>query len=142
MRNQSRKTRTALLLAGATALVGGATLLITAPAQAQANSLCNFEVRSLTAWELQDGDGDDEIKFRLGDDTYGKFTFWDNWTRNNSLGFPDEDYHTTITFTLYEYDGVLRTTIDSDTVGCVVGTHTMDLSGAGAIYELEYRVTN
>jgi hypothetical protein len=142
MLHNARKTRQALLLTAATGLVGGLTMLGTATAEAQTSSLCNFEVRSLTAWELQDGNGDDEIGFRLGDDTYGKWTFWDNWTRNNSLGYPDEDYSGTVTFSLYEYDGVLRTTIDSDTVACTVGTHTMDLSGHGAIYELEYRVTN
>lgn len=99
-------------------------------------------MRALTAWELQDGDGTDEIKFRVGDNTYGAWTFWDNWTRNASLGYPDENYIGTITFTLYEMDGVLRQTIDSHTVGCSVGDHTMDLVGKGAIYELDYRVTD
>ena len=139
MKSYSRKTRAAMLLA-ATGLVGGFT--VTAAASAQASTVCNFEVRSLTSKELQDGNGEDEIRFKLGDDTYGTWTFWDDWTRNDSLGYPDEDYIGTVAFTLYEMDGVFRQTIDSDTVGCSVGDHVMDLTGNGAIYKLSYRITS
>jgi len=139
MFNHSSKKR-ALTLAATTGLLGSFAAVASPPAQGA--SVCTFEVLSLTAWELQDSNGTDEIRFKLGDDVYGTWTFWDNWQRNDSLGHPDESFLSTVSFTLYEMDGVVRQTIDTDPASCTVGTHTMDLIGKGAIYELEYRITD
>ena len=139
MKNYSLKSRAAAILAATMGLTGGLTAISSVPAHA--TTICNFKVLSLTSHELEDGSGKDEIKFKLGDDMYGPFSFPDNWTRNNSLGFPNEDYIGHVKFTLYEEDWPTKTTIDSHRFGCTPGDNTRDLVGAGAIYTLEYRIS-
>ena len=139
MKNRSLKSRVAMVAASVIGLTGGVTAISAVPAHA--TTVCNFKVLSLTSRELQDGDGQDEIKFKLGDNMYGPWNFPDNWTRNNSLGFPNEDYIGHVRFTLYEENWPTKVTIDSHRFGCTTGDNTITLRGAGAIYDLEYRIS-
>lgn len=139
MHKLSRRTRTSLLISGALAATGTIAVLSTTPAQAV--DTCRIMVHTLTSHELQDNDSSDEIKFSLGDNTYGTFSFPDDWERHSSLGHPVEDYVTSVKFSLWDKDGVVKTTIDTDTVtGCAEGWHEMDLVGSGAIYTMEYQL--
>lgn len=132
-------TRAAALTAAALALAAGAVAVVAAPAQA--SHVCNLEVVSLTSWELNDNDGNDEIKIGLGDDVYGPWDMPDNWERNASLGQPDEDFVGSIDVTLYEQDAT-RWTIDTDTVTCnILGNRTLSLDGRGAIYDMVVNIT-
>jgi len=140
MRYVTRAARAAALFASAIGLAVGGVALTAAPAQAV--PVCNLEVVSLTAWELNDNDGKDEIKIGLGNDpVYGPWDMWDDWTRNDSLGQLDEDYVGTVNVTLYEQD-LTRQTIDSDTVSCnILGNRTLELDGNGAIYRMVVKIT-
>lgn len=136
MRNLAR---TAALFASTIGLAGGAVALTAAPAQAAV--VCNLEVVSITSWELNDNDGQDEIKIGLDNDLYGPWDMPDDWTRNASLGQIDEDFVGTVDVTLYEQD-VTRSTIDSDPVGCgTLGNRTLSLDGNGAIYRMVVNIT-
>lgn len=135
----ARKARTALLVTGALAATGTVAVLSSTPAQAV--DTCRLKVHTITSLELQDNDAQDEIKFELGDDEYGVYSFPDNWERHASLNHPDEDFITSVSFSLWDKDGVVRNSIDTDTVtGCEEGWHEMDLVGNGAIYEMEYEL--
>jgi hypothetical protein len=137
MRTPTRKT--ALLAAGA--LVASGTAAVLSASSAQAVDTCRFKVHSITSWELQDNDSRDEIKFRLGDNEYGVYSWPDDWTRHDSLNHPVEDFTTSVSFRIWDKDSVVVDDIDTDTVtGCDEGWHTMDLEGNGAIYELEYEL--
>jgi hypothetical protein len=139
MHNLSRKARTSLLVSGALAATGTFAVISTTPAQAV--DTCRLKVHKLTSHELQDNDSSDEIKFRLGDNEYGVFSFPDDWERHDSLNHPTEDYITSVSFSLWDKDGVVKTTIDTDTVtGCDEGWHEMDLVGKGAIYTMDYEL--
>jgi hypothetical protein len=139
MRNRTRSNRIITMLLASLTLAGGVTAV--AGTSAQASVLCNFEVVSLTSWDLQDGDGTDEIKFKISGDLYGPWDFPDNWVRNASLGNPNKDVLNFATFTLYEQDAV-RQTIDSTVVDCAIpGSGSVLLAGNGAIYELGYRIS-
>ena len=106
---------------------------------ASAAEHCKVTVTQIRAFELQDGDGEDEIRFELGDDTYGTFTFTDNQYRTNSMGHPNEDTSgSTVPFEIGDRDYPLTTTIDSAPLSCSDGTHVIDLEGHGAGYELTY----
>ncbi|GAB2700508.1 hypothetical protein [Thalassiella azotivora] len=133
-----RALRTATLLAGAGSLVAGTALLGAAPASA--SNICTIEVLSVTSRDLQDGDGQDEILLELGDDQYGVFTFTNNWTRNASLGRPRENFTGTVPYGLRERDWPTSREIDSSAAGCWAHTATVELEGAGALYELRYQV--
>ena len=76
-----KKHRITALLAS----VGLATgFMATVPiASASATANCRVTVTQIQAWELQDGDGQDEIRFELGDDTYGTFNFTQGMYRNS-----------------------------------------------------------
>jgi hypothetical protein len=139
MRNRIRRARIATMFLASLALAGGVTTAAGTPAQAAV--MCNFEVVSLTSWDLQDGDGTDEIKFKISGDLYGPWDFPDNWERNASLGNPNKDVMNFATFTLYEQD-LVRQTIDSAVFDCAFpGSSSVLLSGNGAIYELGYRIS-
>lgn len=134
-----RKATTALLLAGGLLASGSLAAMSASPAQAV--DTCRIKVHTLTSWELQDNDSSDEIKFRVGDNEYGTFSFPDDWQRHDSLGHPTEDFINSVEVELWDKDSVVKTEIDTDTVtACVEGWHTMDLVGAGAIYEMEYEL--
>jgi len=134
MRYWTRIARTAALFAAATGLVGGGVALTAAPAQA--TTVCNLEVVSLTSWDLNDNDGQDEIKIELDNDLYGPWNMPDNWTRNASLGQIDKDFTTTVSVSLKEQD-LARQTIDTDLVDCsILGNRTLSLDGNGAIYRM------
>jgi hypothetical protein len=138
-RKNIRKASAALLITGAFAAAGTVAVLATAPAQAV--DTCRLKVHTISTSELQDNDARDEIKFELGDNEYGIYTFPDDWQRHDSLNHPDEDFVTSVSFSLWDKDGVVRNSIDTDTVtGCDEGWHTMDLVGNGAIYEMEYEL--
>ena len=139
MHNLSRKARTSLLLSAALAATGTFAVMSTTPAQAV--DTCRIKVHTLTSHELQDNDSSDEIQFRLGDNTSGVFSFPDDWERHDSLNHPIEDYVTSVSFSLWDKDSVVKTTIDTDTVtGCDEGWHDMDLVGKGAIYTMQYEL--
>jgi len=81
------KHRITALFAG----VGLATGLMATVAATSASATtphCKVTVTQIQAWELQDGDGQDEIRFELGDDTYGTYNFTQGMYRNQSLGSP------------------------------------------------------
>ena len=87
-------------------------------APAQAADVCHLHVNSLTSYDLNDGDGHDEIKIKLGDGAYlGPWSMPDDWTRNDSLGVVHKDFTGSVNVGLYEQD-VARQTIDVDTVSC------------------------
>lgn len=141
MHNLVRNTRTALLLAGALAASG--TVVVLSSTSAQAVDTCRLTVHTITSYELQDNDSADEIKFELGDNEYGVYSFPDNWQRHASLNHPNEDFVTSVSFSIWDKDSVVRNSIDTDTVtGCDEGWHVMDLVGNGAIYEMEYELTD
>jgi hypothetical protein len=134
-----RIARAAVFAASAAGVLTAGVLAVAAPAQA--SQVCNLEVVSLTSWELNDGDGTDEIKIGLDNDIYGPWDMPDDWTRNDSLGQVDEDFTSTLDVTLYEQD-VTRQTIDTDTVTCgSLGRRTLSLDGRGAIYRMVVDIT-
>ena len=141
MRNRTRKTRAALLAATTTGLIGAGLAVTALPAHA--TTVCNVDVVSVTAWELNDNDGKDEMKIRLGNSgSYqGPWDMWDDWTRNNSLGNLDEDFTGSIDVGVFEQD-VARQTIDVDNISCnTLGQRTLSLDGNGAIYRMVVNVT-
>jgi hypothetical protein len=133
------RTRATVLLTGA--LVATGTVAVLTTSTAQAVDTCRLKVHTITSRELQDNDAADEIKFELGDNEYGVYSFPDDWERHDSLGHPVEDFVTSVSFSLWDKDSVVRNSIDTDTVtGCDVGWHVMDLVGNGAIYEMQYEL--
>jgi hypothetical protein len=139
MHTRFRHTRTALLLTGALAAAGTVAVLSSTPAQAV--DTCRLEVHKIISSELQDNDSADEIKFELGDNEYGVYSFPDDWERHESLGHPTEDFVTSVSFSLWDKDSVVRDSIDTDVVtGCDAGWHVMDLVGNGAIYTMHYEL--
>ena len=137
MRYLSR--RAAGIVVSTLGIVAGAVAFTAAPAHA--TPVCNLEVVSLTSWELNDNDGEDEIKIGLDSDIYGPWDMPDNWERNASLGQPDEDFVGSIDVTLYEQD-LTRQTIDVDPVSCaILGNRTLSLDGNGAIYRMVVNIT-
>jgi len=133
-----KKPQAALLLLAASGLAVGSVTASALPASA---NLCAVEVTQLRALNLQDNGNQDEIKFRMGGDMHGVFTFTELQTRNASLGSPREVFNGSVPFTLHEQDGLVRQTITSRVINCNPGTHTVPLQGNGAIYNLTYRVT-
>jgi hypothetical protein len=134
-----RAARTLAILMAAISVGAGVIALTAAPAHA--STVCNLEVVSLTSWELDDNDGEDEIKIGLDNDIYGPWDMPDDWTRNASLGQIDEDFIGTVDVTLYEQDA-LRQTIDSDPVGCgILGNRTLSLDSSQAIYRMVVNIT-
>ena len=64
-----------------------------APRRRQAADVCHLHVNSVTSYDLNDGDGHDEIKIKLGDGAYlGPWSMPDDWTRNDSLGVVHKDF--------------------------------------------------
>lgn len=135
----TRRTRAAILLLSAALATSGLSVAVAAPATAARP--CLIKVLSLTSWDLQDNDPQDEIKFDLGGDEYGMFTFPDNWTRSASLGSPTKHFNGSVRFELWDKDSVVKDSIDTAWLSCTAGTHTADLVGNGAIYELKYHIT-
>lgn len=140
MKHMTRTARTSALLAASTVLAGGVSAVAVAPAQAA--HVCNVKVVSVIAWDLNDNDGKDEMKIRIGDSPYwGPWDMWDNWYRSASLGNLNKDFVGTVNVGVYEQD-LARQTIDVDAVGCTtLGNVTLDLIGNGAIYEMVVNVT-
>jgi hypothetical protein len=135
------KHRVIALLAG-TGLAAGV-MSSASIASASATSHCRVEVTQLHAWELQDGDGEDEIRFELGDDTYGTFTFTQGQSHSTSLGSPTEETTgSTVPFKLWERDWPTKTTIGKVTLSCEDGPHDLDLEGHGAGYTLWYTTSH
>ena len=140
MKNFSRITRIGTVVAGSAGLVGGLTAATIAPAHAA--TVCNVKVVSVTAWDLNDNDGKDEMKIKIGDSPYwGPWDMWDNWTRNASLGNLNKDFTGSVDVGIYEQD-LTRQTIDVDPVNCtVLGNKTLALDGNGAIYRMVVNIT-
>jgi len=140
MRHLTRTTRALALTLAATGLAGGAAAVSAAPAQAA--DVCHLHVNSVTSYDLNDGDGHDEIKIKLGDGAYlGPWSMPDDWTRNDSLGVVHKDFTGSVNVGLYEQD-VTRQTIDVDNVGCtILGDRTLELDGNGAIYRMNVTVS-
>jgi hypothetical protein len=136
------KRHPAFLLAGIAGAAG--VLLPMAATPASATSVCNVEVTKLQNWELQDNDPQDEIKFELGDNEYGVFTFTDNQYRTNSLGHPDEDTTgSSVRFELWDKDSVVKTTIATHYLSCSTdGNKEQDFVGNGGEYTLYYTVSH
>jgi hypothetical protein len=139
MRFMTRAVRTAALLASAVGFVAGGLALTAAPAQA--STVCNLDVVSITSWDLYSNGDDDNIKIELDNEMFGPWSMPDDWTRNASLGQVDKDYVGTIDVSLY-HQGVTRHLIDSDPVSCnILGNRTLELDGGGAIYRMVVNIT-
>lgn len=125
---------TALTLA-TTGLAAGSAVLVAAPASA--TTVCNVDIVSVKARDVNDKDGRDEIKLKLGDSPYwGPFHFWDETYRSTSLGNLNKDFTSTVKLGLHEQD-VARQTLDEYTIGCtILGERPLVLEGKGAIYEV------
>ena len=112
---------------------------------ASATSHCKVTVTQIQAWEPQDGDGEDEIRFELGDDTYGTFTFTQGQYRNNSLGSP-RPYEVTsgshVHFEIWDRDYPLTQTIGKASFGCTDGSYSPDFTRNGAGYTVWYTVSH
>jgi len=135
------KHRITALLASAGLVTG--LMSTVAIGSASAASHCKVQVTQLQGWELQDGDGQDEIRFELGDDTYGTFTFTEGAYRNTSLGSPTEETTgSSVHFEIWERDYPFTTTIDTASLSCVDGGHNLDLEGNGGGYTLWYTTSH
>jgi hypothetical protein len=108
-------------------------------------SHCKVSVTQIQAWELQDGDGQDEIRFELGDDTYGTYTFGQGWYRNSSLGSP-RPYEVTsgssVHFEIWDRDYPATQTIGSAALSCVDGPHDRDFTEHGGGYTVWYTTSH
>jgi hypothetical protein len=114
-------------------------------AGASAATHCKVTVTQIQAWELQDGDGEDEIRFELGDDTYGTYTFKQGWYRNISLGSPlpyEVTAGSSVPFEIWDRDYPLTTTIGSSSLSCVDGAHQHDYTENGAGYTVWYTTSH
>lgn len=131
----TRPVRSAAVLLATTGLAGGAAAFTAAPAQAA--TVCNVDIVSVQAFDVNDRDGRDELKIKLGDSPYwGPFYFWDETYRSTSLGNLNKDFTSTVKLGLHEQD-VTRQTLDEYTIGCsVLGRRELTLEGNGAIYEV------
>jgi hypothetical protein len=114
-------------------------------AGASASSHCKVQVTQLRAWDVNDNDGQDEIRFSLDGTTYGTYTFNQGTIRNSSLGtVVKETTASHVAFEIWERDYPLTTTIDSVTLNCgstEIGSHSIDLVGHSAGYTLNYTVS-
>ena len=140
MRHLTRTTRALALTLAATGLAGGAAAVSAAPAQAA--DVCHLHVNSLTSYDLNDSDGHDEIKIKLGDGAYlGPWNMPDDWTRNDSLGIVHKDFTGSVTWGCTSRTST-RQTIDVDNVTCtILGDRTLELDGNGAIYRMNVTVS-
>jgi hypothetical protein len=131
-----------LLLAAAAGI--GSIMLPMSVGPASAASLCKVEVLSIENFDLQDNDSQDEIKFELGDDEYGTFTFNFGQFRSTSLGSPIEiTSNSSVYFEFWEKDSVVRSTIGTRWLTCNDGDHeSAPLNDSGAEYILKYRTTH
>jgi hypothetical protein len=136
----NRRLRTAAVGLAATALAGGASAFAATPAHAA--TVCNVDIVSVKAWDLNDGDGRDEIKLKLGDSPYwGPYHFWDGTYRSTSLGNLNKDFTSTVKLGLHEQD-VARQTLDEYTIGCtILGERELLMEGKGAIYTVVVNTT-
>jgi hypothetical protein len=110
-------------------------------AGASASSHCKVTVTQIRAFELQDGDGTDEIRFELGDDTYGTYNFTQGMYRNSSLGSPlpyEETAGSSVPFEIWDRDSPFTTTIGSSSLSCVDGAHQHDYTENGGGYTVWY----
>ncbi len=136
------KYRITALLAGVTIATGLMSTAAISSASAT-GSHCKVTATALKAWELQDGDGKDEIRFELGDNTYGTFTFTQGQKRTETLGHPYEvTSGSSVSFDIWERDYPFTKDIDTATLSCTDGSHHVELVGAGADYELWYTTTH
>lgn len=122
----------------------GSVVLPTAVAPASAASLCQIEVTSIRNYENQDNDSQDEIRFDLGDDEHGTFTFNEGQTRNISLGTPTETTTgSSVWFRMREKDSVVYTTLGTRWLTCNDGDHeSAPLDDNGGGYILKYTTTH
>lgn len=136
MHKPNRTAVRAAALAAATSGLAAGTAAITA-APAHATTVCNVDIVSVQAFDVNDGDGRDELKIKLGDSPYwGPFYFWDETYRSTSLGNLNKDFTGTVKLGLHEQD-VTRQTLDEYTIGCtVLGRRELVLEGNGALYEV------
>lgn len=130
-------------LLASVALATGLMSTVAVASASATSSHCKVEVTKLKAWELQDGDGQDEIRFELGDNTYGTFTFTQGQVRTETLGYPFEvTTGSSVHFDIWERDYPLTKDIGTTSLSCVDGKHHVDLVGAGADYELWYKTSH
>ena len=132
----------AMLLAAVAGI--GSVVLPMSVAPASAASLCKIEVTSIDNYELQDNDSQDEIKFELGDDEYGTFTFNLGQFRSSSLGRPIETTaNSSVWFKLWDKDSVVSTTIGTRWLTCNDGDHeSAPLDDNGGGYILKYHTSH
>ena len=136
------KHRTIALLASV-GLAAGLMSTVAAESASATTPHCKVTVTKLKAWELQDGDGKDEIRFELGDNTYGTFTFTQGQARTETLGQPHEvTSSSSVHFDIWERDYPFTKDIDTASLSCTDGTHDVDLVGAGAEYTLWYTTSH
>jgi hypothetical protein len=132
---------TALL--ASVALATGVMSTVAVASALATGSHCKVKVTALKAWELQDGDGKDEIRFELGDNTYGTFTFTQGQKRTETLGYPYEvTSSSSVGFDIWERDYPFTKDIDTASLSCVDGSHNVELVGAGADYQLWYTTSH
>jgi hypothetical protein len=130
------------------ASVGLATGLMTTVAATSASATtphCKVQVTQIHAWELQDGDGTDEIRFQLGDDTYGTYDFTQDQYRNASLGSPrpyEETAGSSVYFDIWDRDYPATNDIGHTNFSCVDGPHDSDFTQNGAGYTVWYTTSH
>jgi hypothetical protein len=135
MQHLNRTARAAAVGLVSSGLLGGAAALTAAPAHA--TTVCNVDIVSVKARDVNDRDGRDELKLKLGDSPYwGPFHFWDETYRSTSLGSLNKDFTSTVKLGVHEQD-LTRQTLDEYTIGCgILGQRTLVMEGKGAIYEV------
>lgn len=135
MQHLNRTARAAAVGLVSSGLLGGTAAVTAAPAHA--TTVCNVDIVSVKARDVNDRDGRDELKLKLGDSPYwGPFHFWDETYRSTSLGNLNKDFTSTVKLGVHEQD-VTRQTLDEYTIGCsILGQRTLVMEGKGAIYEV------
>jgi hypothetical protein len=132
-----------IALVASVGLASGLMSTVAAASASATSSHCKVEITKVKAWELQDGDGKDEIRFELGDDTYGTFNFTQGQVRTETLGHPHEvTTSSSVPFDIWERDYPFTKDIDTASLSCVDGGHNAELVGAGADYEVWYTTSH
>lgn len=117
-----------------------ATLAPVGVSSASAAAVCQLDVRSSKVLNLQDGNGNDEIFFKLGGQSTPVRQYALNQRRSN-IGVVA--FQNSIDIKVFERDGANVTRVGTiNNVPCQnTPTQTDDLSGSGAIYRVRWSVS-
>jgi hypothetical protein len=108
-----------------------------------AGSLCDIQVSRVEALDIQDNDGLDEIKLRIGDKTSVTRSYFTGQIRN-VLGDNTYDLFTSPELVkVVEVDTNKQTTLGSASIPCVArnATSLVSDSNSDAVYKVTWRVT-